>query len=198
MGKRGPKHTFESYPEYLQKAINEKIQKGITYEKIAEYINSLNEVESGDLKGTSIGGVHRYASKFNERLEKSKRIREQVTAIIKETGDKPDTEMVDVANKIAIEMVVERLLEADINSLKGESLLDVFDAVAKLQRSAVGTEKLKLQYNKFKTELEDKKQQAFNEFKNTIYNELEEDYPKVYKMLLDIANETFEKIKISE
>ncbi len=198
MGKRGTKHTFESYPDELVKIINEKIKKGVTYKELTNYINNLDEVKKDEIKGTSIAGVQRYASSFKERLERSRAIREQVTAIISETGDTPDTEMVDVANKIAIEMVVERLLEADATSLKEENMLDVINAVTKLQRSAGSSEKLKLQYKKYKTDLENKKAKALDEFKDTIYNELEEKYPEIYKKLVEIADETFKKIELTE
>ncbi len=198
MGKRGPKHTFEKYPEELRKVINEQIKKGITYRELTSYINNIEQVQKGELKGTSIAGVQRYASSFKERLEHSKAIREQVAAIIEETGDTPDTEMVDVANKIAIEMVVERLLGADVASLENENILDIIDAITKLQRSSATSEKLKLQYKKYKTDLENKKEAALKELKEAIFIELEENHPDVYKKLVEIADKTFAKIEIKE
>lgn len=198
MGKRGPKHTFNTYPEELQKAIDEKIKKGIPYQDIAEWINSMNEVKDGELQGTSIAGVHRYAKNFKETLERSKKVREQVKAVLDATSDAPDTDVVNAANKIAIEMVVERLMSAQTSELQNENIIDVINSVAKLQRSTVSAEKLKLQYNKYKTDVEDKTKKAFEEFKERMFNELENKYPDIYERLVEIAQETFEKIKLEE
>ncbi len=198
MGKRGPKHTFNTYPEELQKAIDEKIKKGIPYQDIAEWINSMNEVKDGELQGTSIAGVHRYAKNFKETLERSKKVREQVKAVLDATSDAPDTDVVNAANKIAIEMVVERLMSAQTSELQNENIIDVINSVAKLQRSTVSAEKLKLQYNKYKNDVEDKTKKAFEEFKERMFNELENKYPDIYERLVEIAQETFEKIKLEE
>ncbi|WP_113671208.1 phage protein Gp27 family protein [Vallitalea guaymasensis] len=196
MGKRGTRHTFETYPEELQQAIDEKLKKGIPYKDIVNWINNMEEVKEGEIKGTSIAGVHRYAKNFKERLEHSKKIREQVKAVLQETKDNPDTDMVEAANKIAIEMVVERLMNANMGELESESVLDVIGAVTKLQRSAVGNEKLKIQFMKYKADIENKRKKALEEFTTRLYDELESKYPELYQKLIIIASETFEKIEL--
>lgn len=198
MGKRGPKHTFEKYPEDLQQAIDGKIKNGVPYSTIAEWINNMNEVKGGELPGTSIAGVHRYAKNFKETLERSKKVREQVKAVLDVTSDRPDTDVVNAANKIAIEMVVERLVEAETDELRNENIIDVINSVAKLQRGAVAAEKLKIQFTKYKSEIEDKKRKAFDEFKDRVFNELESEHPDVYEKLIEIAQQTYGKIELEE
>jgi hypothetical protein len=198
MGGRGPKHTFDTYPEVLQDAIDNRIRKGETYENIVDWINNMDEVKDGHMKGTSVSGVSRYASKFKDRLEKSIRIREQVKAVMDEAKDHPDTDMVEAANKIAIEMVVERLMTADMSELQEQSILKVIDSVTKLQRSAVGNEKLKIQFKKYKNDLEDKKKVALDTFKKSLYEELESDHPEIYQKLVKIADETMQKIRLED
>lgn len=198
MGKRGPKHTFNLYPKDLQEAIDVKIKRGIPYSSIANWINNMEEVKDGEMPGTSIAGVHRYAKNFKDTLERSKKVREQVKAVLDVTSDRPDTDVVNAANKIAIEMVVERLVEADTNELRDENIIDIINSVAKLQRGAVAAEKLKIQFVKYKSEIEDKKKKAFDEFKERVFYELESEHPDVYEKLVEIAQQTFSKIELEE
>lgn len=198
MGKRGPKHTFNFYPKDLQEAIDVKIKKGIPYSSIASWINNMEEVKDGEMPGTSVAGVHRYAKNFKDTLERSKKVREQVKAVLDATSDRPDTDVVNAANKIAIEMVVERLVEADTNELRDENIIDIINSVAKLQRGAVAAEKLKIQFVKYKSEIEDKKKKAFDEFKEKVFYELESEHPDVYEKLIEIAQQTFSKIELEE
>lgn len=198
MGKRGPKHTFNLYPLDLQEAIDGKIKKGVPYSTIASWLNNMEEVRDGELPGTSIAGVHRYAKNFKDTLERSKKVREQVKAVLDVTSDRPDTDVVNAANKIAIEMVVERLVEAESTELRNENIIDVINSVAKLQRGAVAAEKLKIQFVKYKSEIEDKKKKAFDEFKEKVFYELENEHPDVYEKLIEIAQQTFNKIELEE
>lgn len=198
MGKRGPKHTFNLYPKDLQEAIDVKIKKGVPYSTIASWINNMEEVKDGEMPGTSVAGVHRYAKNFKETLERSKKVREQVKAVLDVTSDRPDTDVVNAANKIAIEMVVERLVEADTNELRDENIIDIINSVAKLQRGAVAAEKLKIQFVKYKAEIENKKKKAFDEFKEKVFYELESEHPDVYEKLIEIAQQTFSKIELEE
>ena len=198
MGKRGPQHTFNLYPKDLQEAIDGKIKKGVPYSTIASWINNMEEVKDGELPGTSVAGVHRYAKNFKETLERSKKVREQVKAVLDATSDRPDTDVVNAANKIAIEMVVERLIEAESTELQNENIIDVINSVAKLQRGAVGAEKLKIQFGKYKSDIEDKKKKAFEEFKDKVFFELESEHPDVYEKLIEIAQQTFSKIELEE
>lgn len=198
MGKRGPKHTFNLYPKDLQEAIDGKIKQGVPYSTIASWLNNMEEVRDGELPGTSIAGVHRYAKNFKDTLERSKKVREQVKAVLDVTSDRPDTDVVNAANKIAIEMVVERLVEAESTELRNENIIDVINSVAKLQRGAVAAEKLKIQFVKYKSEIEDKKKKAFDEFKEKVFYELENEHPDVYEKLIEIAQQTFNKIELEE
>lgn len=196
MGDRGPQHTFATYPDELQSAIDQKIRKGVTYENIVSWINSMEEVKNGELKGTSTAGVSRYAKNFKERLEHSKRLREQVKAVIDESKDSPDTDMVDAANKFAIELLVERVMDANISELQEENILEVMKTATNLQRSQVSTERLKINFKKYQSDIENKRKKAFSEFTKRLYDELEATHPELYEKLVIIANETFEKIQL--
>lgn len=200
MGKRGPKHTFTIYPDELRNSIDNMIKKGIPYEKIAAHINAMDEVKDGELPGTSIAGVHRYAKNFKETLERSKRVREQIKAVLEDAKDNPDidTDAIKAINKMALDMVAERLCYSPADELKNENILDIMGTMAKLNRSQISAEKLRMQYVKYKTDIENKRGKAFEEFKKRVFEELEAEHPDIYARLIEIAQQTFNQIELEE
>lgn len=141
MNKRRSHHKIGSFPDALQEAVNRKLVEGFTYEEVTDFLNG-----SGMKIGKS--SVARYGKDFLSRLEQLKVVKEQARAIVVESGDAPATEMAEAANQLAIQMIMEILMEADKGRLEKEKLTNVLRALAQLEKSSVARETLKLQWKK--------------------------------------------------
>lgn len=116
---------------------------GKTYQDIVDFIRE----QGYSISHSSIG---RYGKDFLSKLEDIRRVRDQAAAIVDEIGDKPATEMAEAANQIAVQLIMETLMEVD--SLKDEKLTEVLVALSRLERSGIAREKLKMDYQKRITE----------------------------------------------
>lgn len=135
MTRRKRKHfKIDTLPEEVREAVNKLLTDGFTYQQIADYLRKM-----GHEVGTS--SVGRYSREFLARLERLKVAKDQARAIVQEMGDGPATEMHEAANQLAVQMVMETLME--VTSLEGEKVADLLKALAQLERSAVSREKLK-------------------------------------------------------
>lgn len=134
------KHSkISQLPEELRDVIHQYFSNGHTYEEIAGWIKS---------KGHEISraAVGRYGKGFLAKMEKLRQARDQAKVIIGEARDGPALEMVEAANQMAVQVILERLIEMD--DIKGAKSTEVLKALALLERSAVRREKLKFDYNK--------------------------------------------------
>jgi hypothetical protein len=128
----------ESLPPEVVEAVNRKLVEGYTYQQVTDWLNQL-----GHEVGKS--SVARYGKDFLARLERLRVAKEQARAIVEET-DRPATEMHEAANRLAVHLIMETLMQ--VNSLDGERLSELLKALAQLERSAVSREHLKLEYKK--------------------------------------------------
>ncbi len=134
-------HKITQLPPEIVEEVNRLLVNGETYEGIAQWLRQ---------KGHEVGksSVGRYSKDFLNRLERLRVVRDQAKAIVEDDPDAPATQMAEAANNLAMQLVMEILMEADIGSLKGEKLSQVLKAAAQLQRSSVAIEKLKMEFNK--------------------------------------------------
>lgn len=138
-------------PAELVVEINAKLVEGHTYQEIADWLSQMGHQ-------VSKSAVGRYGKDFLTRLERLKQVREQARAIIEDSGDRPATEMHEAANELAVQLIMETLMQ--VENLEGEKISELLKALAQLERSAVSRENLKLEYQK-------KVQQAVSKIEQT-------------------------------
>lgn len=173
MKNRRSHSKISTYPVELVDAINQEIVKGRTYRQIADWLN-----EKG--KEISHVAVANYGKNFLSKLEQLKAVKEQAKAIVAETGDGPATEMAEAANQLAIQMIMETLMEVEKGKLEKEKLTDVLKALAQLEKSSVAREGLKLQYQK-------KFDSVFKKVREELWQELGQN-PEFYEQVLNYVN----------
>lgn len=123
-------------PEEIRAAVDRKIMEGVEYQEIADYINRM---------GTSVSrsSVNRYGQKFMAKMERLRLAREQAKIVVEGAKDGPALETVEAANQMAVQIILERLIEMD--DIKEAKSTDVLKALALLERSATNRERLKLE-----------------------------------------------------
>ncbi len=141
MDKNRRKHSkINQLPDPVVDQVNKLlVTPGITYDMIVEHLKKLGH----EVSRSSIG---RYGKDFVARLERLKIVKDQAKAIIEEGGDRPATELNEAANQLAMQLIMETLMNVDI--IEGEKLTDVLKALAHLERSAVAREKLKYEFTR--------------------------------------------------
>lgn len=123
-------------PEEIRAAVDRKILAGIEYQEIAAYINAMGSDQ------VSRSSVNRYGQKFMAKMECLRLAREQARVVVDGSKDGQALEMVEATSQMAVQVIMERLIEMD--DLKGAKSTEVLKALALLERSAVQREKLKL------------------------------------------------------
>lgn len=171
---------ISTYPPELVDAINQKIVEGMTYRQIADWLSQ---------KGQEIShtAVANYGKTFLSKLEQLKVVKEQAKAIVTESGDAPATEMAEAANQLAIQMIMETLMDAEKGVLQKEKLSDVLKALAQLEKSSVARENLKMQFNKGYTK-------AIAHVKDELKKELE-NRPDLLEEINKLISKVEEKMK---
>lgn len=124
-------------PPDLVEAVNRKLVEGHTYQEIADWLGQM-----GHQVGKS--SVGRYGKEFLTRLERLRQVRDQARVIIDEGQGAPATELHEATNQLAIQLIMETLLQLD--TVQGEKVADLLKALAQLEKSAVAREGLKLDY----------------------------------------------------
>ena len=109
---------------------------GVTYREIVDYINSMGTP-------VSLASVGRYSQSFVSKMERLRLAREQAKIVVESAKDGPALEMVEATSQMAVQVIMERLIEMD--DLKGAKSTDVLKALALLERSATNRERLKLE-----------------------------------------------------
>lgn len=140
MPKDRRKHfKVEMLPGPIVDAVNQKLTEGYTYEAVADWLSQL---------GHEIGksSIQRYGHDFLTRLERLKVVKDQARAIVSSDPDAPATEMHEAANQLAVQLIMESLMQ--VPDLEGEKVTEIFKALALLEKSAVAREKLKYEFSK--------------------------------------------------
>jgi hypothetical protein len=124
----------------VRKAVEKLMLAGETYESITEYLKT---------QGVAIGrsSVGRWGKDFARRLERLNLAARQAEAIVRETGDRPATEINEAAEKIATQALLDILLALPEDAAEMK-LKDACFAIAALQDSAVRRERAKLAFSK--------------------------------------------------
>lgn len=165
-------------PEEIRQAVDRLIMDGKTYQEITDHINAMG----ADVSRSS---VNRYGQKFVARMEKLRMFQDQARVIVENTKDRPALETAEAANQMAIQTILEAVLEMD--DLKGAKATELFKSLALLERSAVQREKLKLDVTK-SLEL------AVRQIKNELQAELIKQ-PEVLAKIVTIVDDTVNEIK---
>ena len=131
-------HRISTLPAEVVQQVNSLLAKpGTTYQAVTDFLHE----QGYQVSHSSVG---RYGKDFMSRLERLQVVKEQAQAIISDSGDRPATEMGEAANQLAIQLIMEHLMTVD--TLEGEKISEVLKALAQLERSGTGREKLKLDY----------------------------------------------------
>jgi hypothetical protein len=137
--KRSHSKVTTLLPKALREAVDKQILAGVTYQEIADYLNGMGHE-------VSRSSVNRYGKAFLSRMEKLKLFQEQAKSIVEQTGDRPALEVAEATSQMAIQVIMESVLEME--NLKGAKATEIFKSLALLERSAVAREKLKLETRK--------------------------------------------------
>lgn len=165
-------------PDELRQAVDRLILDGKTYQEITVYLSDLGSA-------VSRSSVNRYGQKFVAKMEKLRLFQEQAKIIVEKTKDRPALETAEAANQMAIQTILEAVIEMD--NLKGEKSTELFKSLALLERSAVQREKLKLDVTK-SLEL------AVRQIKNELQAELIKQ-PEVLAKIVMIVDSAVNEIK---
>lgn len=126
-------------PEIVSEVNRLLVNEGRTYQEIVDWLQAMGH----EVSRSSVG---RYGKDFLAKLERLKIIKEQARTILDETQDRPAIEMTEAATQIAVQKILETLMEAE--DLKKESLTDLIFALSNLEKSGVLREKLKMDYRR--------------------------------------------------
>ncbi len=165
-------------PEELRQAVDRLILDGKTYQEITDYINQMGEE-------VSRSSVNRYGQKFVARMEKLRIFQDQAKIIVEKTKDRPALETAEAANQMAIQTILEAVL--DMDDLKEAKATELFKSLALLERSAVHREKLKLDATKA-LEL------AVKQIKDELQVELNKQ-PEILNKIVAIVDSTLNEVK---
>lgn len=165
-------------PEEIRAAVDRKIMAGVEYQEIADYINAM---------GTEVSrsSVNRYGQRFMDKMERLRMAREQARIVVETAKDGPALEMVEAANQMAVQVILERLI--DMGDIKEAKSTEVLKALALLERSAVQREKLMLEYNRALTA-------ATKQIKDGLQKELGKQ-PELLTKLLSMVDTVLEEVK---
>jgi hypothetical protein len=141
MAGRRSHSKINQLPQELRDVVNQKIVEGKTYREIADWLKQMGQ----DIGKSSVA---EHGKSFLSKLEQLRIVKEQAKTIVEESGDAPATAVSEAANQLAMQLIMETLIEVDKGALKQEKLTSVLKSLSELIRSSVSTEKLKLQYNK--------------------------------------------------
>ncbi len=139
MTNRRKHHKVQDLPDELMATVNEKLVDGYTYQEIADFLKEL-----GHPVGKS--SVGRYGKDFLSRLERLKIVKEQAKTIVNNSADAPATEMAEAANQLAMQLIMEALMQ--VENLEGAKITSIMQSLAKLETSGVRREALKLNFNR--------------------------------------------------
>lgn len=129
-------------PDDIRRRVDAMIATpGKTYQDAVDFL-----ADEGIHVGHS--SVQRYGKHFLARLERLQVVKDQARAIVSESGERPATEMAEAANQMAIQLVMETLMEVEAGDLQEEKLTDVLKALARLEQSSTARERLKLEYQR--------------------------------------------------
>jgi len=144
MNKRRRHSKIDELPPDLVEVINRKLAgtdtdgRKYTYREIADFLDGLGHA-------VSKSSVGRYGQNFLARLERLKIVKDQARAIVTDNADRPSTELAEAANQLAMNLIMETLME--VENLKGEKLTEILKALARLEASGVRREALKLKFS---------------------------------------------------
>ena len=97
---------IEDLPQELREAVHKKITEGYTYRDIADWITKQGH-------GISKSAIGKYGKNFLSKLERLRVAREQAKTIVAEAKNGPALEMTEAANQMAVQIILERLINMD-------------------------------------------------------------------------------------
>lgn len=171
-------YKVQDFPPQIIEEVNKLLATpGVTYESIVGWLRD---------KGHEIGksSLQRYGSDFLSRMERLKVVQDQARAIMAESNGQPVTEMAEAANQLAMQLVMEHLMEVD--SLEGEKITEILKALARLEQSGVRREELKLRFTKGVDE-------ATTKIKDALRKELEAN-PELLNQMLDLVERAKDQV----
>ncbi|GAB6170771.1 hypothetical protein JCM15765_02490 [Paradesulfitobacterium aromaticivorans] len=139
MARRKHSKVVTELPKELVEAVNKRLVEGTTYQEITDWLNETGQ----QISRSSVG---RYGKDFLSKLERLKVVKDQAKAIVEADPDAPATEMHEAANQLAVQLIMETLM--NVPDLKGAKITELMQVLARLERSAVAREKLKYEFNK--------------------------------------------------
>ncbi len=140
MSNRRSHNMIDKLPAELKEAINNAIvNERLTYREITDMINATGH-------NVSTKTVERYGKKFMDKLESITRAKEQARSIL-ETSAGLKLEMAEASSMIAFQLLMDMLVNTEGKEVDKNTLAAI-KTLASLERSAVGREKLKFEYDK--------------------------------------------------
>ena len=131
----GQRSKVEQLPEEIRQVFHGLLRDGVEYREIAERLHEL---------GYEIGksSLHRYGTRFQERLRHTAMLQEQARAYVQEAGT--GLALDEAAHQMAMDLVLQVLMKMGPESFDEESPVKLLQALGRLQSSGVQREKLKL------------------------------------------------------
>lgn len=131
-------YKVQQLPEELRQLVDRMLSEGVPYEEIERIVREAG----GDV---SKSGLHRYHASIQQVTERIVRAREQVQALVEAVRDHPDTDLAHAASSIMMQGLLERVARAEEDFEKMD-LVDAGELIAKLERSGVLRERLRLEF----------------------------------------------------
>lgn len=177
MAERRKHHKIAGLPKEIVEAVNKLFVDGKTYEEISAWLTEMGNP-------VSKSSVGRYGKDFISRLDRLRLVKDQAKAIVETDPDAPATEMHEAANQLAVQLIMETLM--NVPNLEGAKVTELFKALSLLERSAVAREKLKYEFNKGV-------EAGLAKLKEELKAELNSD-PELLQRLYELADKVKEKV----
>lgn len=167
---------IDQLPAPLKREVENRLMDGETYEDISAYLQEQGQ----DVHYSSVG---RYGRKFLKSFEAVRVATEYASLLAKDNADRPSTEIHEVNNLLASQMIMEAMID---DTMDIEAKSGLIKSIASLQRAQVSNEKLKLDSRKERGAVH----AALELLKDKVFSELGERYPDIANTLMELAEET--------
>ncbi|MCL2188461.1 MAG: DUF3486 family protein [Defluviitaleaceae bacterium] len=170
-------------PTILRDAVEKQLLEGHTYEQIAEFLNS---------KGHEIShmSVQRYGKPYLKKFEQLREARAYAKQLAEDNADRPSTELNEVNNALAQQLLMEMYVSEGITPAEKEK---TFRNLALLQQAQATTERLKIVSRKEAGVVKT----AMNLLKKRVFDEIQTSHPDIAAVMLNIADEVANEIQKS-
>lgn len=173
----GRRKKLDRYPRRITEGVNAMLQQRKTIDEITVWVNEQLKTYNDSLCRAAVGN---YVKDWNNRAKQLEEQRARASGIIQAIKESPNTEDVELAEKLIVAPLVDFLLGIRKNFFEDSNPKDLVNMITALGRSSTFREKLKID---FKREFDKEGAGAFGRFFRDLIEFLKEKDPQSVEIL---------------